>query len=161
MNAARLLLALVILAGLAGLAEAASYELVAWEGSLPADAVQAGEDKASAPLYVCVASAWGGEHPGKLDEAGVCHVALGGEERTFEDDFQVLVGPPEGDWVPISDGTPDNAFAAGGDDGGPIPVCRVSTWGGLYPGKLVDGWCYVADGGEEHYFTEDYEVLVE
>ena len=73
-------------------------------------------DRDGAPLYVCVASAWGGDHPGKLVEDGTCAVALGGEERDFADDFQVLVGPAEGEWLPMTDKAPDNAFAAGGDE---------------------------------------------
>ncbi len=162
MIAVRQLLALALLIGLAGSqGVAATYELVAWKGSLPSNAVQAGEDDAGAPLFVCVASVYGGEHPGKLDESGVCHVALDGQGKTFEQDFKVVVGPSEGTWIPVSNGVPDNAFAAGGDDDGPIPVCRVSTWGGLHPGKVLEGWCHVANEGEEHYFSEGFEVLVE
>ena len=143
----------------------ADYELVAWDGSMPSDAVRAGEDDSGSALYACVASGWDGQHPGALSEDGTCMVAWGGQQHDLEDGFQVLVSTtsPDGEWVHLPDGgVPDNAFHAGGDDSGPLLVCRVGSWGGRYPGKLTEaGWCYVAHAGEEHYFTDDYEVLVE
>lgn len=144
---------------------AAEYALVEWDGSLPGDAVAAGSDSSGATLYVCVASGWGGHHPGSLGADGRCLVAWGGQQHEFDGDFQVLVGgtAPEGTWQDMPDGgVPGGAFPAGGDDSGPLLVCRVAAWGGTFPGKLTEaGWCYVAHDGDEHYFTSDYEVLVE
>lgn len=156
---------LVCLVVFAAPALAADYALVEWGGTLPGDAVRAGVDSGGAPLHVCVASGWDGHHPGALTDGGRCLVAWGGQQHEFDSGFQVLASgsSPDGDWQQVSEGqVPDNAFRAGGDDSGPLLVCRVDAWGGTIPGKLTEsGWCYVAHAGEEHYFTGDYEVLVE
>jgi hypothetical protein len=137
-----------------------AYDLTPWSGSLPGGAVEGGEDSDGGALFICVASRWGGQHPGSLSSAGMCSVAWGGEAHSLDADFQVLVGAAS--WVHMPDGgIPDRAFVAG-DDGGPLYVCRALTQGGLYPGRLnAEGWCYIAAGGVENVFTEAYEVLVE
>jgi len=158
-----------LLAGILGFVSvclpAAALELVPWEGSLPSDAILAGHEGGGSELAVCVVSDWGGQHPGALTEDGTCRVAWGGQEHLVSHGLLVLVGgsADDGEWVAAEEGSvPGNAFRAGGDDGGPLYVCRAPVDNGLVPGKLTDhGWCYVAHDGEEHYFVTDYEVLVE
>ena len=165
MSRSAALMTLAMMAGLAlfgghGLADA--YELEPWAGTLPANAVRAGDDGGE-PLFVCVVAGWGGQHPGVLDNLGVCRVAWGGQEHQFDDDFLVLVDSGDGSWETVAAGeVPDGAFRAGGDDSGALYVCRAGVGGALVPGKLTaEGWCYVARNGEELYFTKDYEVLLE
>jgi hypothetical protein len=142
---------------------AAALELLPWQGRLPGDALAAGTAADGSTLGVCVVNGWGGSHPGILGADGVCSVAWGGQEHRVESDFLVLVDDGAAGWEAVGDeGPPAGAFPAGGDDSGPIFVCRVSAWGGVYPGKLTDeGWCYVPADGSEHVFTDDYEVLVD
>jgi len=160
---------IVLIMGLGALAatpnpgSAQSYTQIPWEGSVSPDALRAGTDEDGSPLYLCVVTSWGGSHPGELTAAGECQVAWGGQGHSFDEGFAVVVGDPEGEWRVMEDGgIPAGAYPAGGDDSGPIYICRVDSWGGLHPGKLTEeAWCYVAHDGEEHYFTQDYEVLVE
>lgn len=146
--------ALLVLAVVSGVAY--GLEVRSWAGAVPDDAFVAGADGAGT-LYICVAPWSGGQHPGALTEAGVCHVAWGGEEFTVDSDFAVVVGDG-GSWVEIAEeGVPEGAFAAG-DDRGALYVCRVDG----RPGKLsADGFCYIAVDGEERSFTTGYEVLVQ
>jgi hypothetical protein len=148
----------------AGLAFAQGLDLSPWSGAVPGDAVAAGQGADGSDLFVCVASSWGGEHPGRLTADGICHVPWGGKEHSFDGDFLVLVGSSSAAvaWQPVTKGkVPAGAYPAG-DDGGPIYVCRVDTKDGLLPGKLTDdGWCYVAISGNELTFADGYEVLVE
>jgi hypothetical protein len=142
---------------------AAALELVPWPGQLPGDALTAGVAADGSALGVCVVSDWGGRHPGILGADGACSVAWGGQAHRFEADFLVLVDDGSAGWEAVGDGgLPASAFPAGGDDSGPIFVCRVDARGGRYPGKLTnEGWCYVPAEGEELVFTGDYEVLVD
>ena len=152
-----------VLVLVAGLAFADTYDLQNWSGRLPAAAVGAGEAADGSVLYVCIVDSWGGQHPGRLTEAGQCQVAWGGQGHSFDDGFMVLSGSsPNGNWQQVDGGgAPDGAFKAG-DDGAPIYICRFDVAGGLHPGKLTDdGWCYVAIDGVEEVATGNFEVLVE
>ena len=160
MKSGHVLVTAAILAG-AVVVLAGGYVLQPWEGEVPAGALEAGADDNGNPLYICVVSNWGGQHPGELAGGG-CQVAWGGQAHRFEKDFMVLIGE-SGNWVKVgADGIPEGAFRAGGDEDGPMYVCRVEAWGGVHPGKLSeDRWCYVTHDGGEQPFTEGYEVLVE
>lgn len=63
-------------------------------------------------------------------------------------------------WVPGGTGmaVPADAVIGGSEDGIPLPVCRATYAGGLYPGKLVKDNCNISYDSREIY-THGFEIL--
>jgi hypothetical protein len=135
--------------------------ITAANGDVPRDAILAGTDIDGAPLYICLAYAHDGLHPGKLRrEFGACDISWGGHEE-FYSGYQVLA-PFWQSQAPA--GGLD--FPAGYDvDGTTLHVCRAygflgdPTWG-LYPGKYRPdfGTCNFGKYGQERWGTP-FDVL--
>jgi len=66
-------------------------------------------------------------------------------------------GPYE--WVAVRNGRVPRNAVSGGSAGGPLfHICRASYQGGVHPGKLYKGTCYIGWGGKEVPFR-DYEAM--
>jgi hypothetical protein len=122
-----------------------------------ADAFVGGQESSGAPLSLCRAAYNGGIHPGKV-VGDNCNIPYAHREMHI-DQFEVLywVEP----WVSTHTGAPlpTRAAAAGEENGTPVYVCRGSYEGGVHPGKVVGGNCYIGFAGKE-LILHEYQVLV-
>ncbi len=135
--------------------------VAAEDGSVPRNAVVAGNESNGERLYVCRAAYHGGFHPGKVRAAfKACLFGAGGEEQSAQS-YEVLVGGPAV-WVPAQDGTvPPNAVPGGREGSGErLFVCRAQFEGGTHSGKLRAAFkgCNISYGRKEHT-VHQYQVL--
>jgi hypothetical protein len=122
-----------------------------------AGAFVGGRESSGSPLWVCRAAYDGGIQPGKVVGSN-CNIPYGRKEIQVPQ-FEVLywVEP----WVSARTGSPlpPRAAVAGDENGTPVYVCRAEYGGGVHPGKVVDGNCYIGFAGKEIQLHE-YQVLV-
>ena len=122
-----------------------------------AGAVVGGRESSGSPLWVCRAAYNGGIQPGKVVGAN-CNIPYGHQEIHVPQ-FEVLYWAEP--WVSARTGSPlpPRAAVAGEENGTPVYVCRAEYGGGVHPGKVVDGYCYIGFAGKEIQLRE-YQVLL-
>lgn len=130
-------------------------------GSVPPNAVVAGNDVSGELIYVARAAHEGAVIPGKLVPSHrIAYVPWGGRENP-KDSYEVLCDCAAR-WVPVA-GTqiPPNAFQGGhSENGEPLFIGRCLHEGSTTPGKVQPshGVCYIPFGGQE-IAKQQYEIL--
>ncbi|MET0284864.1 MAG: DM9 repeat-containing protein [Polyangiales bacterium] len=125
--------------------------------SVPGNAVIGGYDTPRSMIMPICRAEWGGaKHPGKLYGTN-CAIPYGGREISLST-FEVLVNDTDAlVWV-SGPAIPSNAVIGGVENGGNLPVCRVTYDSGMHPGKIWSGKCWIGFGGVDMQFA-DFEVL--
>lgn len=125
---------------------------------LPTGTVLGGYERGK-PVYICRAPSKGGLIPGKL-VGRRCIISNGGREVSAPK-YQILVRAGQGvKWVPArSVKDLRTAFPGGAGPRVLNHVCAARHGAGRYPGRLVNGVCYIAYGAKEIPLRK-YSVLV-
>ncbi len=127
-------------------------------GTVPAGALESGNEANGATLYACRAQHNGGMHPGKVRSAfRACNIGWGGKEIAISN-YQVYVI-----WQQAQNGQVPAGAVAGGQEanGEKLYICRGNYQGGIHSGKVrgAFGGCNISWGGKEVKINP-YQVLV-
>lgn len=134
-------------------ASAQSLRWVRGGNSIPANAIEGGEDADGSTLYVCRTTHSGTQLPGKV-VGNKCNYNWGSTEYS-SGNFEILVGTGEY-WSRRLDQA--SAVAGGSSGTQTFYVCRAFTDNGTQPGRMQDGKCNYGFGGRG-YASTNYEVL--
>ncbi|KAI8893572.1 hypothetical protein BC833DRAFT_607923 [Globomyces pollinis-pini] len=147
---------------------------VAWilvtDNTIPANAIQLGNEKNGLPLYAARAYFENGLHVGKTSLLIKGAEIPWGTKANIVPNYEILVGSPSAvEWVSslgklaVSNGQYQGHDLIGGgtDDGKSLYIARTHYEHGIHIGKVgshTDG-CYLSFGEKEKYIP-DYQVLV-
>lgn len=141
---------------------ASSVKWVAFNGTIPADAVVGGFENGQ-PMYVGRVAFEGGIHPGKVLIAGVCNIGWGGKEYSFDKDFEIMTAPANSiTWVEYKGMAPANAILGGYNDAAkkePLYIAKHAYKDGEHCGKLWAKACNIGWGGAEVVLNQKIFVL--
>ncbi len=126
-----------------GPVRAADYEVLrnvwvaAANGTVPANALAAGNESGGQPLFICRGATAGGIHVGKVRPGFTegCRTAFNQQSVPMAT-YEVMTTDVTPLWLPAPNGVPPGAFNTGSDGGaGLFYTCRAMHQGGLQIGK--------------------------
>jgi len=137
-------------------------EAVRWapyRGVIPRRAISGGYENGH-NLAICRTRYRGGIHPGKV-VSGNCNITYAGREIS-QANFRILVGKQRQlHWADAIPGrVPRTAVVGGFERGHPLYICHGRYFGGVHPGKVVQGNCNIGYGGREIYLR-NYQILAQ
>lgn len=133
------------------------YHWEPFRGEITTDTVAGGQEPGRV-LYICQANYHGGKYPGKLVD-DKCNITFQGMEIPAGS-FKLLLSDAPVRWVkPTSRKFPRDAVVGGIEMGQLLYICQAHFAGGMHPGKLVGGNCYIGYGGNEVQIPR-FRVLV-